>query len=312
MSISLRDDGVHVDAYQALRPFASFLPGIAGEYGKPMWVFYTNRGQCISSFGVRDKNGAMLEFHPANKAYALTSLLGFRTFFKVAGASAPLLYEPFQPGAADGRGAAPVHPRRRDRDRGDPRGARAAYARRLLHLAEREPAGAGAAASRSRTSAAVPLRADVLDGLPQIVPYGLEEKLLEADVAHDGGVCRDPPCRRRPAVLQAQGRAVGQARGAVDRGRLLRLHGAAEASRCRCMADPDLVFGTDTSLRTPLAFLRGARIDPLAARRETLTGCAFAQLPLALEPGASSGWDSYFGQVPDWEIAQAFRAARRR
>jgi hypothetical protein len=101
MSISLRGDGVHVDAYQALRPLASFLPGIAGEYGKPMWVFYTNRGQCISSFGVRDKNGAMLEFHPANKGYTLASLFGFRSFYKVAADQGPLLHEPFQPGAAD-------------------------------------------------------------------------------------------------------------------------------------------------------------------------------------------------------------------
>jgi hypothetical protein len=27
----------------ALRPFASFLPGIAGPMGIPMWAFYVNR-----------------------------------------------------------------------------------------------------------------------------------------------------------------------------------------------------------------------------------------------------------------------------
>jgi len=72
---SLEADGFHLTGFNAARPFSSFLPGIAGEYGKPMWVFYANRGQCISSFGVRDRNSAMLEFQPANKAYVLTPLL---------------------------------------------------------------------------------------------------------------------------------------------------------------------------------------------------------------------------------------------
>jgi hypothetical protein len=98
---SLKADGFHIPGFNSSRPFSSFLPGIAGESGKPLWVFYTNRGQCISSFGIRDKNGAMLEFHAANKAYALTSTLGFRTFIKLESPSGATLYEPFQMGGVD-------------------------------------------------------------------------------------------------------------------------------------------------------------------------------------------------------------------
>ena len=39
----------------------------------------------ISSFGLRDKNGAILEFYPANLAYIYTPTIGFRTFVKVDG-----------------------------------------------------------------------------------------------------------------------------------------------------------------------------------------------------------------------------------
>src|SRR3989344_318605 len=60
-----------------------------------MWVFYTNRGQCIASFGVRDKDGAILEFNPATKAYQETPLLGFRTFLRVRDGRAISTYEPF-------------------------------------------------------------------------------------------------------------------------------------------------------------------------------------------------------------------------
>lgn len=102
MTSSLEADGFHLTGFNEARPFSSFLPGIAGEYGKPMWVFYTNRGQCIASFGVRDRNGAMLEFQPANKAYALTPLLGFRSFFRIAGDTGATLHEPFLAGPTAG------------------------------------------------------------------------------------------------------------------------------------------------------------------------------------------------------------------
>ena len=58
------------DRYQKQKPFAGFLPGIAGKEGLPMWVFYVNRGQAISTFGVRDKNGEISEFYHANLEYA--------------------------------------------------------------------------------------------------------------------------------------------------------------------------------------------------------------------------------------------------
>jgi hypothetical protein len=70
------------ESYQKQKPFAGFLPGIAGKEGLPMWVFYVNRGQAITSFGVRDKNGAITEFYPANLAYAYVHQQGFRTFIK--------------------------------------------------------------------------------------------------------------------------------------------------------------------------------------------------------------------------------------
>lgn len=78
--------------YQKQKPFSSFLPGIAGKKGIPLWSFYVNRGQVITSFGRRDKNGAILEFFPANAAYMYTKTNGFRTFIRVDG----IIYEFFK------------------------------------------------------------------------------------------------------------------------------------------------------------------------------------------------------------------------
>jgi hypothetical protein len=82
-----------IEQYDKQKTFASFLPGLAGKRGIPMWAFYVNRGQGISSFGLRDKNGAILEFYPANLAYLYNSKIGFRTFVRIGGAT----HEFFQP-----------------------------------------------------------------------------------------------------------------------------------------------------------------------------------------------------------------------
>ncbi len=71
--------------YDRKRPFSNFLPGIAGKKGIPVWAFYVNRGQGISSFGVRDKNGPILEFSPGYTAYQIVNKIGFRTFIKLDG-----------------------------------------------------------------------------------------------------------------------------------------------------------------------------------------------------------------------------------
>jgi len=69
-----------IDQFDHKPPFSSFLPGIVGLHGIPMWVFYVNRGQAVCSFGVENKDHPILEFEAANKAYRDVGLRGFRTF----------------------------------------------------------------------------------------------------------------------------------------------------------------------------------------------------------------------------------------
>ena len=89
-----------IENYNYAKPFANFFPGIAGKYGIPMWVFYVNRGQCISSFGTKDKDHAILEFFPANKAWQFVCSQGFRTFIKIKSQKDFIYYEPFHNGYA--------------------------------------------------------------------------------------------------------------------------------------------------------------------------------------------------------------------
>ncbi|MDC0558855.1 cellobiose phosphorylase [Candidatus Izimaplasma bacterium] len=72
-----------IENFDTQKTFASFLPGIAGKRGIPLWAFYVNRGQGIASFGLENKDNHILEFSPAVKSYQTVGTDGFRTFVKM-------------------------------------------------------------------------------------------------------------------------------------------------------------------------------------------------------------------------------------
>lgn len=78
--------------YQKKDVFSSFLPGISGPNGIPIWAFYVNRGQAITSFGIQNKDRSIMDFDSAHIAYKTVEREGFRTFIKYGDS----YYEPFQ------------------------------------------------------------------------------------------------------------------------------------------------------------------------------------------------------------------------
>ncbi len=91
MSYYFKNDQFVIENYDKQKTFSSFLPGIAGVNGIPLWAFYSNRGQGLTSFGIKDKDEPIQEFFPANTSYQYVDKYGFRSFVKVGGA----VYEPF-------------------------------------------------------------------------------------------------------------------------------------------------------------------------------------------------------------------------
>ncbi|MFP4105749.1 MAG: hypothetical protein ACLFVU_06610 [Phycisphaerae bacterium] len=94
---TLRDDGTFVVRdYHASKPFSSFLPGIAGLWGTPLWLYLVNRGQAVACFGTTDKDHAIMEFKSAELHYRQVGLEGFRTFIKLTRDGRTKFYEPFR------------------------------------------------------------------------------------------------------------------------------------------------------------------------------------------------------------------------
>ncbi len=170
-----------IENYNFSKPFANFFPGIAGRYGIPIWAFYVNRGQAIASFGTKDKDHAILEFLPANKSWQMTSLQGFRTFIKISRGKKDCFYEPFSIGAANA---------------GYNLSNRMMLTSYDLKLEENNPVlglstnveyftipndnfGALARALTIKNTSKTPKKTQLIDGLPQIIPFGTNNFFLK-------------------------------------------------------------------------------------------------------------------------------------
>ncbi|MEA2081938.1 MAG: cellobiose phosphorylase, partial [Elusimicrobiota bacterium] len=88
-----RDGKFVIENYNWETSFSNFFPGIAGKFGIPLWAFYVSRAQGICSVGVRDKNNQIMEFLSFNRALQMVGSQGFRTFIKTGNNE---IYEPFR------------------------------------------------------------------------------------------------------------------------------------------------------------------------------------------------------------------------
>ncbi len=176
----LSSDEFVIDQYLTGRPFASFLPGIAGPVGIPMWVFYVNRGQAIAGFGLQDKDHPIMEFQPANRAYRTVALQGFRTFIRFSVRGKVQVYEPFrldQPGAPQRQ--------QRMRIRRHDLVLEESHAQLGLEISvhyttlANQPIAGLARMVTLRNLTARPRTVEIVDGLPAMVPSGLPDRFLK-------------------------------------------------------------------------------------------------------------------------------------
>lgn len=153
--------------YGTLAPFTSFLPGLAGTKGIPIWSFYVNRGQGICSFGIDHKSNAILEFDPAYLAYEKVAINGFRTFLRVEGE----FVEPFA--ADDEYSATEMHIEENQLhivSRDERRGLRTTVS---YFVMPNEDYGGLVRRVTIANTGTKELRLEGLDGLPRLIPYGI-------------------------------------------------------------------------------------------------------------------------------------------
>ena len=289
--------------YAQQPPFASFLPGIAGVKGIPIWCYYVNRGQGVVSFGVDNKDHAIMEFLPAHRAYEAVGRRGFRTFLRRDGRTT----EAF---ACAGTGTMTVESNAlslEDDDREAGLRTRVTY-----FVLPEERLGALVRRVTVTNTADAPVRLEVLDGMPELVPYGVADVPLKnilqtakASMQVEDAASRVPYYRVRASMADtAKVSAVAGGNFAVG------LDG--DGALLPVAADPEAVFGWDTALAVPLVFAQGGAAAVLGRKQRSsnLLPCAFFAAEAALAPGESLCLNEIIGQVEDRAQLDPFLARR--
>lgn len=294
-----------IENYNYAKPFANFFPGIAGKYGIPMWVFYVNRGQCISSFGTQDKDRAILEFFPANKAWQFASTQGFRTFIKIQDKNKLTYYEPFHNGYSNlayhctnsmriSSGALILE------EENYSLGIKTSVT--YFNIPNDTYAGLSRTVSIENTTHKLK-NVQLIDGLPQIVPFGTNNfflkklgRTIEAWMNIDN-LDNDIPFYKlevdptdRPEVVH------------IDAGNFyLGFHYKQTSPKLiRPIVDPQAVFGAVTDFSYPSLFLANKNFSyPKKQMTKSKTPSALLLLNLKLAPKVPQIFHSIIGQTRD-------------
>jgi hypothetical protein len=289
-----------IEDYNNAKAFASFLPAIAGLWGKPLWVYYVNRGQSISNFGVKDKDGAVLEFTAANKAWRLTSSQGFRTFYKVNGS----FYEPFRNSPdLKARQTMYIKPHSvRLVDRNEDAGIQTEV---LFCTLPGENFPALLRKLTVKNISSKELKIDCLDGLPILHPAGTRNWMLKnlSRLAEGwfAGVNFTPngvPYYKLPVE-------------ALDRPEIVPLHEThfycgivkENASAVMYCIDPDTVFGEQMDFAFPAEFIKQGSPFKVSGKfsGKNKTPSGFGYFSLSLPPGKEAVYYSMTGHCSNYK-----------
>ena len=291
--------------YETKEPFSSFLPGIAGMRGIPMWCYYVNRGQGIVSFGVKDKDHAIMEFYPAHTAYQVVSRMGFRTFLKKDGK----VYEAF------------TNPKR---DHSMEIGMNSLSIRENLEEAginirvtyftlPEEPLAGLVRKVELENSKEDTVELEILDGMPAVIPYGVDMTALK-DMSETS-----------KAWMQAEVPVseVGYYRVRVSMEDSAKVSGIEGGNFCFAVTydgeklpliyDPATVFSYDTAFTSPVEFIDSS-LDELLAKKQNSSNevpCAFFGKKISLKPGEKISVYEMYGQVESLGILEKYLDGKR-
>ena len=308
---SLKSDGSFViKDYNLTSPFSNFLPGIAGVWGVPLWVFYVNRGQGVVSFGIKDKDHAIAEFFPANKAYSFASSLGFRTFLKINSAGRTgenKFLEPFKlVSSSKGKESMIIRSDCLEIEEILPR---QGLKIRVKYFTLPNTSVAGLVRKVTiENIAKTPLELEILDGLSRIIPFGainpfLKDMSRTLEAWMQAKVCGNLALFR----LKVDPRDESQTKYIEGANFNYSFY---ESNRKKklpfIIVDPRAVFDYDTSFSSPVNFLKKSFKVPLSQITCGQTPCAFSYFKCKLAKGQSRTFYSIFGSAFKPQLIEGF------
>lgn len=282
--------------------FASFLPGISGKNGIPVWSFYVNRGQGITSFGSGDKDHSIMEFYPAHQAYLTVKKQGFRTFVKKDGA----YLEPF----SEEETGQNMYVGMNEFEIEEENTAEGLKTNVLYYTLPTENIGGLIREVTFTNTGDKKTKLEILDGMPALIPYGVSlddmknmGQTIKAWMQVEDVQEKLPYFRVRASV--ADSIAVQEVKegnyslAVTEHGEMLPV-----------IVDPEAVFAYDTALTKAVEF-EAHTLKEIAEKKQITENnlpCSFFMLEKELEAGESVTIYEVTGMVKSKALLREFAA----
>lgn len=289
-----------LENYGRKSTFASFLPGISGIFGIPIWCFYVNRGQCVVSFGAEDKDHSIMEFYPAHQAYQNVKRTGFRTFLKVNGK----MTEPFLKEEVSHRMYVGMNELEIEEDNVE----LGVNTKVNYFILPKEKVGALVRCIEITNTSSETIDLELLDGMPAVVPYGVSldslknmgqtaKAWMQVEDVEEG-----TPYFRVRASMADSTKVCRIEEGNFSLGFL------ENGERLVPIVDPDLVFSYDVSLGMPVSFMENSleEIREKVQVTKNILPCSFYGVKRSLKTGECIRLYELYGEVASKSILQDF------
>ena len=294
-----------IEDYDKAKTFSSFLPGIAGVEGIPIWAFYVNRGQGICSFGLENKKNPIMEFSPANVAYQTVTTNGFRTFIKDLSKDG----EVFEPFGANRKSCQRKMGIEKDRffihESNEDQGIETRVSYTTL---TNVPFGGLVRRTEITNTSEVSKSLEIVDGMPALLPYGVDNEtykemsnLMQSWMEVSNRDTTVPFYKLRSStedvavVSEIKSGYFYLSESIVDED-VLNIY------------DASLIFDYQSDLRDPVGF-REASQEVLKTKEQVFANkvpSAFQLLSRVLEPGAKVVLNSIIGYAQDYDGVSNF------
>ncbi len=279
-----------IDDYDRKPAFSSFLPGLAGVKGIPMWTFYTNRGQGMNSFGIDNKGNAIMEFNSANTAFENTQVKGFRTFLKIDGE----YYEPFFQYEKEAKRQLRMNKNSfKVIERNQKYGIEVAVNYFVL---PNEDIGALVRQVSVKNIGDKTKNIEVIDGLPKIITYGISNGEFKemSNLFKSWADIRNIDNKIPYYTLRASTKDSAEVSDVEGGYYYLTVR---DGKLQDVIYDVDTVYGYDLSLMTPVNFIEGS-VEGVLAKKQCFANkvpCGFTPLKETVEAGAEISFSTMMG-----------------
>lgn len=285
--------------------FASFLPGIAGIKGIPMWCYYVNRGQAVTSFGVENKDRSIMEFAPAHVAYQNTKRTGFRTFVLCNGK----FVEPFSDETLPHNMDIEQNLLTISEENADA-GLKTTVS---YYILPEERIGALVREVTITNTADKDASIEILDGMPALIPYGISQDNLKNMTQTAKAWMQVEKTEGGNAFYRVRASIEDSTTVKVINGGNFAVAFMGDGEKLYPQTDPETIFAYDDSLANPVVFKNGG-IDAVEAKRQNVSNIfpsAFFKIKKTLKKGESVSVYEMYGHAASMNVLDTFMADGR-